>query len=594
MNTISDAALNGADSPGRGESFATLLGQWAGQFGAETAMTFLDYRTGADARAVSLSWRELDDRVSAVALRAGELATAGQRAAIVAEQSLDYAVAFLGAIRAGLTAVPLFSPALPGHTGKLAAVLADCAPRLVLTTTGQLDGVRDLLAENEGALPGTLAVDTLEPVRGDRSWHRPHPDEPAYLQYTSGSTRTPAGVVLTHRNVLANAGQACRAYGAETGCTTTVSWLPLYHDMGLILGIGAPMVGGLASVLMDPLAFLEQPGRWLRALSANQGAISAAPNFAYAYSASRVSEREKNLLELSRVVSLINGSENVLPSTIAKFQDAFAECGLRPEVHRASYGLAEATVLVSVTETGKPPRQVTFDRDRLAAGAAVPADGDRSTTLVSCGRPAGQWLCIVDTDGRPLPAGAVGEIWVSGPNVGEGYWRAPEASASTFGRTLAGPLADAGSIREGDGDERGWLATGDLGTIFEGELYLTGRLKDLIIVDGRNHYPQDVEQTVEAHPAVRPHSAGAFAISNGEGEAAVVVFERAKDLAADADLAGIAAALRAEVSTRHGLKLHDVIFMPPGGVPRTSSGKISRALCRARYQDGEFAHRRLA
>ncbi|SFW85034.1 fatty acyl-AMP ligase [Amycolatopsis australiensis] len=553
------------------ESFATLLGRWARVLGDETALTCLDHRGAADGRAVTLTWRELDRRVSAVAARLSALAAPGERAAVLAGQSAGYVVAFLGAIRAGLVAVPLFAPGLPGHAGRLAVALADCTPQVVLTTTGECDAVRAFV-------PGVavVAVDAVPPAE-EREWPAPDPDAPAYLQYTSGSTRSPAGVVLTHRNVLANARQACTAYGAETRTTSAVSWLPLFHDMGLILGVGAPMAGGLASVLMDPPAFLERPSRWLRALSASPGAISAAPNFAYAYCAARVSAAEKSFVDLSRVVALINGSEPVLPATIAKFHDAFAECGLRPEVHRSSYGLAEATVLVSVTDAGKPARQVTFDRDRLAAGSAVPAAS--GTTLVSCGRPVGQRVRIADpATGEPAGPGEVGEIRVSGPNVGRGYWG--RDSAATFGLPPLDPQTG-----------EGWLATGDLGVVFDGELFVTGRLKDLVVVDGRNHYPQDIEQTVEEHPAVRPHSAAVFAIGTGDGEAAVVVLERAKG--SDAGVAEVASALRAAVSAGHGLRLHDVVVLAPGQVPRTSSGKISRARCRESYLDGSLTDRRL-
>jgi acyl-CoA synthetase (AMP-forming)/AMP-acid ligase II len=588
METISETVLR---IPGTGEdtfdgeSFATMLGHWARRLGDEVAVTYLDHRAVVDGRAVTLSWRELDERVSAVAARLREIAVPGDRAAVLASQSADYVVAFLGAIRAGLVAVPLFAPHLPGHEGRLASALEDCTPRVVLTTTEGIGEVTGFLAALD-IEPVVLPVDGLDPVAaGEHDWPRPDPGGLAYLQYTSGSTRSPSGVMLTHRNVLTNARQACDAYGAETGTTSTVSWLPLFHDMGLILGIGAPMVRGMASVLMDPLAFLEQPARWLRALSASPGAISAAPNFAYAYSASRVTEDEKSYLELSRVVSLINGSEPVSPATIAKFHDAFAECGLRPEVHRSSYGLAEGTVFVSVTDAGAPPRQVTFDRELLAAGFAVPAEpGTASTTLVSCGRPVGQRIRIVDpATGAETEAGEVGEIRVSGPNIGKGYWGNPDASAATFALPPLDP-------ETGDG----WLATGDLGVLFDGELFMTGRLKDLVIVDGRNHYPQDIEQTVEAHPAVRPHSAAAFAIEVDAldvTEAAVVVAERAKG--AEVDVAAVAAELRAAVSATHGLRLHDVVFLPPGEVPRTSSGKISRTLCRRSYSDGALAGRRL-
>ena len=240
-------------------SFTSMLGHWARVQGDETAVTFLDHRASADGLALSLTWRELDERVTAVALHAGGLAARGERAAILVGQSLDYVVAFLGAIRAGLVAVPLFAPSLPGHGDRLVTVLGDCAPALVLTTDAERDDVKGLVSGQE-----ILVVDEVPAEPGDRDWPVPDPDDLAYLQYTSGSTRSPAGVMLTHRNVVTNARQALRAYGGERTTTSAVSWLPLYHDMGLILGIGAPVVGGLTSVLMDPVAFLERPERWLR------------------------------------------------------------------------------------------------------------------------------------------------------------------------------------------------------------------------------------------------------------------------------------------------------------------------------------------
>ncbi len=579
MSTISDHSveLPGTTAGELSVSFATLLADWALRLGDATALTCIDYRGSAEGRAVNLGWRELDDRVSAVAHHLGAVAEPGERAAVLASQSAGYVVAFLGAIRAGLVAVPLFTPGLPGHAGRLATTLVDCSPAVVLTTAADEDEVTAFLAGQPLDPTPVVAVDRVGPApAGPHEWHRPHPDELAYLQYTSGSTRRPAGVMLTHRNVVNNARQACTAYGAESVTTSAISWLPLYHDMGLILGIGSPVTGGLASVIMDPIAFLEKPVRWLKALSGSPGAITAGPNFAYAYAASRVTEDEKAFLDLSRVISLINGSEPVLPSTISTFQEAFAECGLPDAAQRASYGLAEATVLVSVTDAGTPSRQVTFDRDRLAAGVAVAgAPCAASTTLVSCGRAAEQEIRIVDpATGAELPEGHVGEIRVSGPNVGLGYWNRPEESARTFG--LGGS----------------WLATGDLGVVVDGEMFMTGRIKDLVIVDGRNHYPQDVEQTVEAHPSVRPHSAAVFSTQHEGGERAVVVMELAKR--SDVEPTVATGEVRATVAAEHGLRLHDVVFVAPGTVPRTSSGKISRALAAKFYLGGRFDEGRIA
>jgi acyl-CoA synthetase (AMP-forming)/AMP-acid ligase II len=352
-----------------------------------------------------------------------------------------------------------------------------------------------------------------------------------------------------------------------------VSWLPLFHDMGLVLSIATPIAIRMRSVLMDPLAFVERPERWLRALSSNPGALTAAPSFAYALAAARVTEAEKLRLRLDTVTGLIDGSEPVQPGAIRRFREAFEPCGLRPESHRPSYGLAEATVFVSTSVAGGAPVELAADRAALALGR-VEAGTDDTAVLVSCGKPLDQRALIVDPATRlPKPDGEVGEIWLSGPNIGRGYWERPEESAETFGNTLA----------DGTGH---WLRTGDLGAIHQGELYITGRIKDLVIVDGRNHYPHDVEHTAEhAHQAIRRRNVVAFAVPTADGERAVVLAERARD-AADPDLTEVAAAIRAAVSYRHGLALHDVRLVEPDSLPRTSSGKIARSTCRADYLAG--------
>lgn len=575
------------------ETLSTLLTRWANDTGDRAAITHLDYQASPDGLATTVTWRELDRRANAVAGWLRGRAERGDRAAVLAPQRIDYLVAFLGIIRAGLVAVPLFGPDLPGHADRLAAVLHDCAPSAVLTTGDTLRSVKPFLAERDLQVAHLAAVDALPDVDGVPAVHT-SPDDLAYLQYTSGSTRIPAGVMINHRNVLTNALQSMAAYGRSV----TVSWLPLFHDMGLMLGLIAPVVGGLRGVLLDPVAFLERPVRWLRALSANPGAISAAPSFAYAYVASRVEQRDKIRLRLDNVAALIDGSEPVQPAAIDRFHDAFAECGLKPEVHRVSYGLAEGTVLVAASPVGTPPTRVSMDRVRLAGGHAMPAGaGSSSSTLVSCGHAVGQRVLIVDPHrDEVLPAGQVGEIWVSGANVATGYWRRREESARTFGAVPRWTASGTGDqVRPADeAVSRRWLRTGDLGVLYGGELYVTGRIKDLIIVDGRNHYPQDVEETVElAHPAIRRHSAAAFsvAITGGEaGESAVVLAERAKHVAeGELDVAELREAVIAAVATRHGLRVHDLILLEPGAVPRTSSGKISRVASRERYLGGSLS-----
>jgi acyl-CoA synthetase (AMP-forming)/AMP-acid ligase II len=380
--------------------------------------------------------------------------------------------------------------------------------------------------------------------------------------------------------VVANARQCAAAYEMVRGHAVTVGWLPLFHDLGLVLSVAVPMVAGLRSVFMKPMAFLERPVRWVRAMSANPGAVTAAPNFAYAYCASKVTEADKPRLRMESVHAMVDGSEPLQAAAIARFTDTFADCGLRPQAHRPSYGLAEGTVAVTTTVAGTLPLARSFDRSELATGllAELPAGSADAIEIVSCGRPMGQSVLIVDpVSRRELPGAAVGEIWVTGANVGVGYWRRPEESEATFGAVLA----------DGDEDDT-WLRTGDLGAFHEGELFVTGRIKDLIIVDGRNHYPQDIEQTVERdHDAIRPRNTVAFSVPTPGGERAVVLAERARSVPADSvDLDALIASVRSALALRHGLALHDVRLVEPDSLARTSSGKIARSTCRDRYLAG--------
>ncbi|WP_020668690.1 fatty acyl-AMP ligase [Amycolatopsis nigrescens] len=581
---ISPAGLDRAGA--HRETLPELLSGWATRRGDRTAVTYLDYSSNPSGIAHSLTWQELDTRVTEVAAWLQSMTDRGERAAILMGQCTEYIIGFLACLRAGLVAVPLFGPELPGHAERLAGVIGDAGPSLVLTTKDRLSTVRSFLDGIRPRVRQVVAVDEVPSGFPELlSAVEPSPDDEAYLQYTSGSTRVPTGVIITHRNVVASARQSARAYGVEPDRAVSVSWLPLYHDMGLVLAIAAPVLAGMSTVLMDPLAFLEKPVRWLRALSANPGAISAAPSFAYGVAAARVSTADKNFLRLDRVRALINGSEPVQAHVMDRFHEAFRSCGLKPETHRSSYGLAEATVLVSVSAAGAPPRRVAFDRVRLAGGRAVPAEDSLGgvSVLVSAGRPVGQQVAIVDPRSRvEQPAGYVGEIWVSGPNVGRGYWRRATSSGETFCAIMDG---------HGSGAEPNWwLRTGDLGVLFENELYVTGRIKDLIIVDGRNHYPQDIEVSAEqAHPAIRPHSAAAFAVPFTDGERLVVVAERSRWIDDEwLDVDEVIGALRGTISAQHGVGLHDVLLLSPGDLPRTTSGKVARSRCRANYLAGAF------
>ncbi|MEV7738615.1 fatty acyl-AMP ligase [Streptomyces sp. NPDC088921] len=548
-------------------SLPEYVQHWARTTPDRRAFTFVDH-PAPDSRGVhrTLTWRRLDVRIRAVAARLAEEAEPGARVALLCPQGLEYVTGFLATLAAGLIAVPLYPPGLPGQADRLTAVLADARPSVVVTTSRHVGEVRELCDR-------VVAVDQVpDAAAGDLE---PVDSEVAYLQYTSGSTRTPAGVEISHANVVANARQALSAYGADAHPVTCVGWLPLYHDMGLVLSIAAPVVRGLLSVLMDPVAFLHEPARWLRLLAAHPRALSAAPNFAYDYCASAVTDAQKADLRLDGIVALINGSEPVRTGTADRFQAAFAGQGLVAETHCPSYGLAEATVFVSAARPGEPLRRFALDRDALAEGKALPArpDDPRAVLLAGCGVPAGQQVRIVDpVSGAQLSEGEVGEIQVRGPNVGRGYWNQEEQTRRVFGT-----------------DHR--LRTGDLGTVLEGQLIVTGRLKDLIVVDGRNHYPQDLEATVQdTHPAIRRDRLAAFGVAGGSGERVVVVAEHTRTTSlAEIDVPALVRAVRAAVSGRHGVRLADVLVVPPGTVPRTSSGKVSRALTRERYLAGVYA-----
>ncbi|WP_316775631.1 fatty acyl-AMP ligase [Streptomyces sasae] len=573
-------------------SYRTLqeyVRHWARIAPDHRAFTFVDH-PAPHSRGVhrTLTWRRLDIRVRALAARLAEEAEPGERVALLCPQGMEYVTAFLAAPAAGLIAVPLYPPGMRGHDGRLSAVLADARPAVVVTTRPFLREVEAFCADAETPVRIVVADEVPDTAAGDRPPATPDPAAIAYLQYTSGSTRTPAGVEITHANVVANARQALGAYGADTRSVTFVGWLPLYHDMGLVLSVAAPVVRGLLSVVMDPGAFLQAPVRWLRLLAAHPRSLSAAPNFAYDYCAAAVTEVEKADLRLDGVVALLNGSEPVRPGTVDRFHAAFAAQGLAPETHCPSYGLAEATVFVSAARPGQPLRRFALDRDTLAGGKALPArpDDPRAVLLTGCGTPSGQRIRIADPVSHTvLSEEEIGEIWVQGPNVGRGYWNQEEQSRRVFGATFTNADADAAA--------GGWLRTGDLGTVLEGQLIVTGRLKDLIIVDGRNHYPQDVEATAqEAHPAVRRDRLAAFGVPGvpgDSGERVVVVAEhtRATSLA-EIDVPELGRAVRAAVSSRHGLRLADVVLVPPGAVPRTSSGKVSRALTRERYLAGAY------
>ncbi|HEY5197246.1 MAG TPA: fatty acyl-AMP ligase [Solirubrobacteraceae bacterium] len=546
------------------------------------AFTHIDYRKDRAGLAHTLSWSEVHERVGALAAAITELAAPSERVAVLCPQDLNYPVGFLGALAAGTIAVPLFAPEASSHAARLIGALADCRAAVWLTTQASMDAVDELLCDPRVPRPaGVIAVDRVA-LGTAREPRAPDVDleAPAYLQYTSGATRDPAGAVISHRAVAANVRQGIDALELDEH-TTSVGWIPFFHDMGLMMLICAPVVLGSRAVFSAPFDFVQRPRRWLEQLSGHTNVLTAAPNFAFDYAVERVAPRDRASLDLSGVHVAINGSEPVRAGTVQRFQEAFGPHGFAPEAHRPSYGLAEATLFVTTSGAGGP-RTTGFARGELMSGHAVAARSEaEATRLVSAGSPAGQCVCIVDPDTRTIRAdGDVGEIWVHGPNVASGYWGQTERSSEVF---------DARLIGGGDGlPAVGWLRTGDLGVRHDGELYITGRLKEVIIVDGKNHYPHDIEETVQgAHPAIRAGRVAAFGMSTEDGEAIVVVMERARgNVGTQAPTAEISTAVRRAVAAAHDLKLRDIEILDGTKVLRTSSGKIARAANRERYVAG--------
>ncbi|MFC8385528.1 long-chain-fatty-acid--AMP ligase FadD32 [Nocardia sp. NPDC057272] len=581
------------------------------------AYRYIDYSRERDGEVHELTWQEFGVRLRAVAARLQQVTNPGDRVAILAPQGLDYVISFFAAIYAGTISVPLFDPDEPGHTDRLHAVLGDCEPSAILTATSSAAGVRQFFRSLPAAQrPRIIAVDAIPDTLGD-SWVRPDTaiDDIAYLQYTSGSTRVPAGVEITHRAVGTNLLQMINSLNMNEN-SRGVTWLPLFHDMGLLTVI-LPAVGGKFITIMSPSAFVRRPSRWINELAAvsdGAGTFAAAPNFAFEHAAARGVPKAGESLDLSNVIGLINGSEPVTVSSMKKFNEAFAPYGLPKTAIKPCYGMAEATLFVSATRAEDEAKYVYVDRNELNAGRMVRVDQSAETAIaqVSCGYVGlSQWAAIIDPEsadtaqGRELPDGQVGEIWLHGNNMGIGYWGRPAESTKSFRNKVTEPIE--GGHTDGTAPDADWMRTGDFGVYFEGELYITGRVKDLVIVDGRNHYPQDLEYSAqEASKALRPGFVAAFAVPANQlpaevfaadshsglkfdvddaSEQLVVVAERGPG-AGKADPGPIADAVRAAVSTRHGVTARDILLVPAGSIPRTSSGKIARRACKAAYLEG--------
>lgn len=557
------------------------------------AYTFL---LDGETQEASITYGELDRQARLIAARLQSAGANHQRVLLLYPPGLDYISAFLGCLYAGAVAVPTYPPdvtRLDRSLPRFISIIKDADAKFVLTTSPILSMSQFLVLQNpELQELEWIGSDTIaqEPGIIDE-WKNPdiRPDNLAFLQYTSGSTAEPKGVMLTHGNLIHQLEQIDQAFSLNHQRDSAVIWLPFYHDMGLIGGILGSLYHLGSTILMSPLDFLQRPFRWLSAISRSKATISGGPNFAYDLCVRKVTESQKETLDLSNWDLAFNGAEPVRMETLQRFATAFQSCGFRIENFYPCYGLAEATLLVTGSQRNKGPTFIRVRSDALENNRVVEGDDTLrdNISLVGCGYTyLEQEVIIVDPQTLlPCPVDenqttSVGEIWVSGGSVAQGYWNKREESERIFHARLPGR------------DEH-FLRTGDLGFLQQGQLFVTGRVKDLIIIDGLNHYPQDIELTTEkSHPALRPGCSAAFSIEVRGREELVVVVEVArlsqlKEIGAQQNIQinpeSIKRAIIEAISAYHELRVYDLILLKPGTILKTSSGKIQRHACKLDY-----------
>ncbi len=546
-----------------------------------------------------LTYATLDCQARAIGAMLQSCSAGGERALLLYPTGLEFIAAFFGCLYAGVIAVPLPppNPAQPQRTlPRLRAITNDAQPSVALTTSSILSKIGGLFTE-------TPDLQTIRWLATDRvasrlasQWEEPAvtSDTRALLQYTSGSTTAPRGVMVSHGNLLHNSANISQALEI-TADTVSVTWLPVFHDMGLTNGIVQPVYGGRQCILMPPQSFLQRPVRWLQAISRYKATVSGGPNFAYELCVRRITPEQRETLDLSSWHAAYSGAEPVRADTLKRFAATFASCGFRPSFFYPCYGLAEATLMVSGGLLEDEPVRCTTQAAALEHNRVVESS-DRQhnvTTVVGCGRamPDTKIVIVHPESLTPCAADAVGEIWVSGPTVAQGYWNRPEETQCTF----AACLADTG--------EGPFLRTGDLGFLKDGELFVTGRLKDLIIIAGRNLYPHDIELTVEqGHPAIRPGCCAAFSVEVADEERMIVVAEverryqlerhglngasRPLSNGRPLDVEEVTRAIRRAVAEEHDVRVHTVVLLRAGSIAKTPSGKVQRGACKARFLSG--------
>jgi acyl-CoA synthetase (AMP-forming)/AMP-acid ligase II len=557
----------------RNTSLVHVLEQRAGASPAAVGFSFrtegaLFYPPDPPAE-LALTYAELRDRAAGIATALRATAGPGTAALLLYPAGLDFVAALFGCLYAGWIPVPMCPPFRDRDAS--AATLTEIVRQSGATVVLSAPAIWEFAG---AAFPADLAVVMTPELPGSDAAPpaRPGPGDPAFIQFTSGSTSDPKGVVVTHANLLDHAAAVTARLGVErTG--PFVTWMPHFHDGGLIQGVVQPLCAGVRSLLLAPESFLARPIRWLRAISDARAVLSGGPNFGYELCLRRTTPADRAGLDLTCWTVAPNAGEPIRSETLDRFTDVFSEYGFAPRSHAPAYGLAEATLLATFHATPEQPRVLALDVEALRDGVArtvVPAGGAAGQVahVVGCGRPlAGVGVAVVEpATGRRCPDRVVGEIWISGPTVAAGYWRNAASTAETFGARI-------------DGEPASYLRTGDLGFLDDGELFPTGRIKDVIIIRGRNIYPQDVEKLAErSHPALRSGCSAAFAFADGSGERLGLLMEVE---AAGTELAAVVSAVRRSVAGFVGVQPGSVTLIGRGRIPKTSSGKIRRAASRS-------------
>ncbi|MFC3850627.1 FadD32-like long-chain-fatty-acid--AMP ligase [Corynebacterium hansenii] len=564
-------------------------------------IAFHDYSRSRDGELVTYTRAEVNRRIKAVAARLQQVGEPGDRVALLMGNSPEYLFGFLGAQYACQVAMPLYDPTEPGHGDHLNAVLAAAPPNVVLTNKHSAAAVRSIFASRPAAeRPRVLTVDALPDSLADNfvspaedAKYAPQLEKDAVLLFTSGSSRTPEGVRIAGRSILSNVFQVISAAHLQLPLRL-VTWLPLHHNMGIVLGAFVTALG-LPFDIMTPRDFIQHPERWIEQMDKrgddDVNIYTVVPNFALELANRFAVPEEGSDLDLSNVDGLIVGSEPVTEKAVREFRENFEKFGLSTNAIRPGYGLTEATLLVTLPQGPERPRVAWVSRESLNAGVPerVEAGSADAVPLISNGSVAKpQHLIVVDPETRTeLPDGQIGEMWVHGDNIPLGYLTDLEQSAQVFGNKLAA-RRDADSRAEGVDEGADWMATGDLGVFIDDEIHITGRIKDLVVVAGRNHYPQDIEATVtEASDHIRPAVVAAFSVEGDDVEKLVIIAERDFRKDPSGDAAAIDA-IRAAVTKAHGIQPEDIRIVGIDELPRSSAGKIARRVARAAYLDGGF------